>query len=130
MGYPLSGFGPKRLNRAAQEKNEADASKKVQQALDPLCLLSVHINPESRVQGPQRMAKPQLVQATGVCSSSRWKTKVKVTSELRVSSPNETSARATTAAEKAQSLDEKQGCFAFAAGSARTCLLCRRSSHS
>jgi hypothetical protein len=110
MGNPLPDSVKAALNRAAQEKNEEDASRKIQQALDPLCLLSVHINPESRVKVAQHMVKPQLVQGDWRLFLIKVENEGRVTSELRVSSLNETSPRAATTAEK-RNRWMKQGLF-------------------
>jgi hypothetical protein len=110
MGNPFPASVTAALTLAAQEKNEAEASAKVQQALDPLCLLSVHINPESRVKVAQRMVKPQLVQGDWRLFLIKVENEGLVTSELRISSQNETSARALTAAAK-RNRWMKQGMF-------------------
>ena len=62
LGSPLPAATKTALKQAVQEKDEARAARKVQEALDPQCLLSVQINPESRVKVVQGPAMPQLIQ--------------------------------------------------------------------
>src|SRR5579872_14617 len=49
LGSPLDARTKAALDRAARETSEARIVQTVQEALDPHCLLSVTINPESRV---------------------------------------------------------------------------------
>src|SRR5215469_13905248 len=49
-GMPLSAATRAALEKAYQQKVEAQAIRQIQAALDPYCLLAVHINPEARAQ--------------------------------------------------------------------------------
>src|SRR5687767_105580 len=49
LGVPLSKEAKAKFEAAAKLDNAGEALKLVQEALDPLCLMRVHINPESRV---------------------------------------------------------------------------------
>ncbi len=49
LGAPLSDQAQRQLEQAAQESDAAKARQLVQETLDPLCLVMVNINPESRV---------------------------------------------------------------------------------
>ena len=88
LGAPLPPRVKAALDRAARERDGAKAVRAVQTALDPLCLLMVTINPESRVKVAQGRARPELV-------AQEWRTYlVKVQNEagatapLQVVSPN------------------------------------------
>ena len=48
-GAPLSPDQQRALREALANADEAAAVKKIQQVFDPLCLVGVEINPESRV---------------------------------------------------------------------------------
>src|SRR4029078_12875204 len=50
------------LNKASAGQDEPTAIREVQAAVDPLCLLAVDINPESRVKVTPGPAKPELVE--------------------------------------------------------------------
>src|SRR6478672_1011298 len=49
IGSPLPEATRAALEKAYREQDQAAAVKDIQAALDPLCLLAVDINPESRV---------------------------------------------------------------------------------
>ncbi len=62
----------------AFKKDSKDSVRKIQQVLDPLCLVGVHINPESRVKVVEGPAKKELVQ-------QGWRTYlIKVHNEARI----------------------------------------------
>lgn len=70
-----------KLDQALKLTDEADATVAVQKALDPLCLVAVSINPESRVSVLEGAAKKELVQ-------QGWRTfLVKVHNEAGVTAP-------------------------------------------
>jgi len=85
MGSPLPTKTKAALDRAAQEKDDAQAVRSVQEALDPQCLLSLRINPESRVTVVQGPAKPQLVQGDWRLFLIKIQNDAGVTSALHVS---------------------------------------------
>ena len=76
------------LEKAAQEPDEAKAVRAVQAALDPDCLLMVHINPESRVQVAHRAVKPELVEEGWRTFLIKVQNEAGVTAPLRLASPN------------------------------------------
>ena len=62
LGQPFSPQVKKRLNQALGQADATVAISEVQQILDAQCLLDIHINPESRVQGNAGPAKRELVE--------------------------------------------------------------------
>ncbi|MDC0937244.1 CehA/McbA family metallohydrolase [Pirellulales bacterium] len=62
LGEPLSAETVEVLRQASREENDATALRMVQDALDPVCLLGVEINPESRVKATPGPADRRLVQ--------------------------------------------------------------------
>jgi hypothetical protein len=62
LGIPLRSEEKAKLTTALRSDDPAAAVRTVQEVLDPLCLLAVHINPESRVKVEAGPAKPQLVE--------------------------------------------------------------------
>ena len=62
LGSPLSADQQAALTAAAAEANAVRAVTSIQKILDPLCLVGVNINPESRVKVEIGPASPQLVQ--------------------------------------------------------------------
>jgi hypothetical protein len=62
IGSPLPEVTIAALKKASAEQDEAAGVREIQAALDPLCLLSVEINPESRVKVSPGPAKPDLVE--------------------------------------------------------------------
>lgn len=88
LGSPLSSQTKAALNKAAQESDEAQAVKVVQDALDSYCLFSVNINPESRVKVAAGPAKPELVEQGWRQFLVKVHNEAGVTGELRAVSPN------------------------------------------
>jgi hypothetical protein len=81
VGSPLDDQTRAKLDQALKLMDEADATVAVQKALDPLCLIAVSINPESRVSVLEGAAKKELVQ-------QGWRTfLVKVHNEAGVTAP-------------------------------------------
>ena len=81
VGSPLDDQTRAKLDQALKLTDEADATVAVQKALDPLCLIAVSINPESRVSVLEGAAKKELVQ-------QGWRTfLVKVHNEAGVTAP-------------------------------------------
>lgn len=62
LGMPLSAEAQAKLNAVSKSMDESEIRRTVQDILDPLCLMRVHINPESRVKVDIGPAKPQLVE--------------------------------------------------------------------
>src|SRR5687768_9475854 len=81
LGEPLPEPTRAALDAAYLEADEAKAVAAIQAALDPLCLVAVQINPESRVKVAAGPAKPELVE-------SGWRTfLVKVHNAAGVTAP-------------------------------------------
>src|SRR5260221_8630193 len=62
LGQPLDASSKGKLDRALQMTDEAAAVRAVQDVFDPLCLVGVNINPESRVKAAQGPAAARLAQ--------------------------------------------------------------------
>ena len=60
LGSPLSKETTIELEKAYKIEDQAKQISKVQEILDPLCLVGLHINPESRVKVQQGQAQPKL----------------------------------------------------------------------
>lgn len=88
LGSPLPMRSRKLLEQAVNESDEAKAVQKVQNALDPLCLLAVNINPEARVKVKQGASKAELLANGWRVFLVRVENLAGVTAELKVSSPN------------------------------------------
>src|SRR4051812_14734547 len=62
LGQPLPEAARARLDRALGSTGGPESVRTIQEVLDPLCLVGVSINPESRVKAVQGPAAPVLVQ--------------------------------------------------------------------
>jgi len=93
LGEPLSTKAAALLDQAAQEKNQAKALSLVQDALDPLCLIDVQINPESRVKVQPGPAPPRLVQNGWSVFLVKVRNQAGVTASLKVDSKQAESVR-------------------------------------
>ena len=87
VGRPLSAEQDKALDAALEEKDDAALVAKVQAVLDPLCLVAVHINPESRVKVEPGPATPELVEVGWRQFLVKVHNEAGVTAELKVQSP-------------------------------------------
>lgn len=87
LGHPLSAETKAALEKAGQHKDDAAVIRGVQEALDPYCLLSVNINPESRVKVAAGPAKAELVENGWRQFLVKVHNEAGVTAELRGSSP-------------------------------------------
>ena len=87
VGHPLSAEQSAALDAALADKDEAALVKKVQEVLDPLCLVGVHINPESRVKVEVGPAAPELVQVGWRQFLVKVHNEAGVTAELQAASP-------------------------------------------
>ncbi|MEX0643541.1 MAG: CehA/McbA family metallohydrolase [Pirellulales bacterium] len=85
VGAPLSREQQAALERAIGEK---DSPTRIQEILDPLCVVQVNVNPESRVGVAVGPAPKKLVQQGWTVALVKVHNEAGVTSELRVSSPN------------------------------------------
>ncbi len=88
LGVPLRKEQIGALEAAANVKDEREGVKQIQAALDPLCLVSVTINPESRVKAAVGPASKTLVQQGWSVFLVKVDNEAGVTSELRCESPN------------------------------------------
>lgn len=88
LGNPVSAETKAAL-QAASEKGDGPALvKAIQDAFDPLCLVGVNINPESRVKVAPGPATPQLVEQGWRQFLIKVQNEAGVTAEPQVSSPN------------------------------------------
>ena len=80
IGSPLTEETAEKLYKVFKETDEAKKIKAVQEILDPLCLVNIHINPEARVKTKQGTAWPILLER-------EWRTfLVKINNEAGVTS--------------------------------------------
>jgi hypothetical protein len=88
LGQALPAADQRRINEAIGNADEAAAVAQLQAILDPYVLLSVDINPESRVKVEQGPAKPELVEAGTRLFLVKVANNAHVTAPLNVESPN------------------------------------------
>jgi hypothetical protein len=88
LGQPLRPADRQRINEAIANNDETAAVAQLQAVLDPYVLLSVDINPESRVKVEQGTAKPELVEAGTRLFLIKVANNGHVTAPLNVESPN------------------------------------------
>jgi len=88
VGEPLDADEQKAIEAALAETDAAKGVKSVQAVLDPLCLVGVSINPESRVKVQAGQAPAKLVQQGHRVFLVKVHNEAGVTAPLRVSSPN------------------------------------------
>jgi len=87
LGAPLPDATRSALDAAYKQSDSAEAVRAIQAALDPLCLLSVDINPESRVKVAAGPAKPELLEAGWRTFLVKVHNVAGVTAPLKVASP-------------------------------------------
>ncbi len=88
LGQPLPAAVHQRVNAAIGNASEAAAVAELEAALDPLALVTVDINPESRVKVEQGAATPELVEAGARLFLVKVVNNGHVTAPLNVESPN------------------------------------------
>jgi len=88
LGAPLSAKTKAALEKAGRETDETKVARGVQAALDPYCLLGVHINPESRVKVARGLARPLLVEQGWRTFLVKVQNEAGVTAKLAAVSPN------------------------------------------
>lgn len=88
LGAPLEPDAQARLDKALENADAASAVKEIQAVLDPLCLVGVNVNPESRVKVAPGEASPKLIQQGWRVFLIKVHNEAGVTAELRGSSPN------------------------------------------
>jgi hypothetical protein len=87
-GQPLADATKAGLERAYAMTDEQAAGQAIQAALDPLCLIGVTINPESRVKAAEGPAQARLVQQGWRVFLIKVQNEAGVTAELKAESPN------------------------------------------
>jgi hypothetical protein len=108
VGRPLSAEQSAALDAALAEKDEAALVARVQEVLDPLCLVGVHINPESRVKVETGPAAPELVQGGWRQFLVKVHNEAGVTAELKVQSPQAAQVHETKYPEPKEKISESQ----------------------
>jgi len=88
VGTPLPEDVRRRIEAAAGLADEAAAVREVQEALDPLCLALVTINPESRVKVAEGPAPKRLLEQGWRTFLVKVRNEAGVNPPLRVDSPN------------------------------------------
>ena len=88
LGQPLPASAHQRINTAIGNPDEAAAATELQSVLDAFALVTVDINPESRVKVEQGAAKPELVQSGTRLFLVKVINNAHVTARLNVESPN------------------------------------------
>ncbi len=87
-GAPLTAEGKKSLAAAIAIEDRAKAARAIQEVLDPLCLVGVEVNPESRVKVQPGVAAKELIEQGWRVFLIKVNNQAQVTSPLHVSSPN------------------------------------------
>ena len=88
LGSPLPAEIKAELRRAAEMENETDQVIAIQRAIDPYCLVAIHINPEARVKATRGPAKPELDEQGWRIFLVKVLNDAGVTAPLRIYSPN------------------------------------------
>jgi hypothetical protein len=88
LGQPLTAEQRKALDTALENADDARSVAALQKALDPLVLVGVNINPESRVKVARGPAPAELVEQGWRVFLVKVQNEGGVTSKLRVDSPN------------------------------------------
>jgi hypothetical protein len=87
LGTPLPAAAREAIGKARAGGDDAAAARAIQEALDPLCLYGVDINPESRVKVAAGPAEPRLVEQGWRAFLVKVHNEAGVTAELKVRSP-------------------------------------------
>ena len=88
VGAPLDAHRQQAIDEALAMTDQPAAARRVQEVLDPLCLVGVNINPESRVKVAAGEAPAELLQQGHRVFLVKVHNEAGVTAPLRVSSPN------------------------------------------
>lgn len=88
LGSSLSPDDEKQLSSLQHQPLTIETTKKIQQILDPYCLATVTINPESRVKIDRGAANAKLIQGGWVSFLVKVNNDAGVTAKLEVQSPN------------------------------------------
>src|SRR5262249_41524669 len=87
-GAPLTAEQKKALAEAIKLEDRGKAVRAIQDVLDPLCLVGVDINPESRVKVQPGPAAKELIEQGWRVFLVKVSNQAQVTAALRASSPN------------------------------------------
>jgi hypothetical protein len=87
LGHPVVGPSAEKLEAALKETDAEKSLRGIQEALDPLCLAGVHINPESRVKVEPGPAAHRLMEQGWSQFLVKVHNEAGVTAALRASSP-------------------------------------------
>ena len=107
QGNPVPSDTRVALDRAMREKTEAGQVRGIQAAIDPLCLLAVNINPESRVKVAQGPVSPELMQKDWRMFLVKIYNQAGSTAPLRLISPNLVGASGTPQEQRDRWMDMK-----------------------
>jgi hypothetical protein len=88
LGQPLDGQQLRQLDEALAELDQVQAVMAIQHVLDPLCLVGININPESRVKVARGPAAALLYEQGWRVFLIKVHNEAGVTAPLRVTSPN------------------------------------------
>ncbi|MCA9166650.1 MAG: CehA/McbA family metallohydrolase [Planctomycetales bacterium] len=88
LGQPLTPPQRQAIDAALEETDDAKCVEQIQKTLNPLCLLAVHINPESRVKVAAGHADKNLVEQGWQVFLVKVHNEAGVTAQLKVNSPN------------------------------------------
>ncbi len=88
QGQPLAISTKAKLDEALGKAEASEQVRAIQEVLDPLCLVGVTVNPESRVKAEPGSARAELVQDGWRVFLIKVHNEAGVTAELKVSSPN------------------------------------------
>jgi hypothetical protein len=88
LGQPLDGPLRRKLDEALAETDPIQAVRAIQHVLDPLCLVGININPESRVKVARGPAAALLSEQAWRVFLIKVHNEAGVTAPLRVTSPN------------------------------------------
>ena len=88
LGRPLNENAKRKLEEAAGLADEGKAVRAIQDVLDPLCLIGIGINPESRVKAAIGPAAPRLNRHGWRVFLIKVHNEAGVTAELKADSPN------------------------------------------
>ncbi len=88
IGQPLSEDARKRLESAFERENGSQTVREIQDVLDPLCLIGIEINAESRVKAVQGGGAPFLDQQGWRGFLIKVANQAGVTADLKAESPN------------------------------------------
>lgn len=88
LGSSLTSADEKRLAELQLKPHNQETVKQIQKILDPYCLVTIDINPESRVKVGRGAAKASLIQNGWVSYLVKVNNDAGVTAKLEVQSPN------------------------------------------